>query len=102
MTAKSIAGAFVGLLLMTTAPTLVRAADMSDQRTLNVQHEPRNRLLHRGSYVGTIDAPPISDVMNGKRNIAVLMDSRRSQDVISFSPEPENTSIAAMRFVFSL
>ena len=42
MTTKSLAGAFVGCLLITTALTPVRAADISNERLLNPQREPQN------------------------------------------------------------
>jgi alcohol dehydrogenase (cytochrome c) len=52
MTTKSLAGAFVGSLLMATALTPVRAADMTNERALNPQREPQNWLLHHGNYQG--------------------------------------------------
>src|SRR2546421_11568882 len=52
MMAKSLTGAFVGALLMTTALTSARAADMTNERALNPQREPHNWLLHHGNYQG--------------------------------------------------
>src|ERR1700686_230772 len=52
MTTKPFAGATVGLLLAATAFTPVGAADMSQERALNVQREPQNWLLHHGNYQG--------------------------------------------------
>ncbi len=50
--AKSFTGAFVGSLLMTTALTSARAADMTNERALNPQREPQNWILHHGNYQG--------------------------------------------------
>ncbi len=52
MTAKSLAGAFVGSLLMATALTPARAADVTNERLLNPQREPQNWILHHGNYQG--------------------------------------------------
>jgi alcohol dehydrogenase (cytochrome c) len=52
MNAKSLAGALVGSLLIATALTPVRAADMTNERALNVQREPQNWILHHGNYQG--------------------------------------------------
>src|SRR5438876_10326149 len=48
----SLAGAFVGSLLMTTALTPASAADMTHERALAVAKEPQNWLLHHGNYQG--------------------------------------------------
>jgi alcohol dehydrogenase (cytochrome c) len=39
-------------LLVATALTPVRAADMTDERALNPQREPQNWILHHGNYQG--------------------------------------------------
>ncbi len=52
MRTKSLAGAFAGSLLMATALTPLRAADMSNERALNPQREPQNWILHHGNYQG--------------------------------------------------
>src|SRR5262249_42326105 len=52
MTAKSLAAAFAGSLLMATALTPVRAGDMTNERLLNPQREPQNWILHHGNYQG--------------------------------------------------
>jgi alcohol dehydrogenase (cytochrome c) len=52
MHAKSIAGAFAGSLLIATALTPARAADMTNDRALNPQREPQNWILHHGNYQG--------------------------------------------------
>jgi alcohol dehydrogenase (cytochrome c) len=52
MTTKSVAGALVGALLMATALSPVRAADVTNERALNPQREPQNWLLHHGNYQG--------------------------------------------------
>src|SRR5260221_5127050 len=52
MSVKSFAGVLVGSLLMATALTPVRAADMSNDRALNPQREPQNWILHHGNYQG--------------------------------------------------
>jgi glucose dehydrogenase len=52
MRTKSLASAVAGLLLVATALTPVRAADMTNERALNVQREPQNWLLHHGNYQG--------------------------------------------------
>jgi len=51
MSAKSLGGAFAGSLLMATALTPLRAADMSNERALNPQREPQNWIsrVHRSS-----------------------------------------------------
>src|SRR5437870_10147394 len=48
----SLAGAFAGTLLMATAFTPASAADMTQERALNVAKEPQNWLLHHGNYEG--------------------------------------------------
>src|ERR1700719_4383603 len=52
MSVKSFAGVLVGSLLMATALTPVRAADMSNDRALNPQREPQNWILHHANYQG--------------------------------------------------
>src|SRR5216683_1642082 len=52
MRMKSLAGATAGALLVATALTPARAADMTNERALNVQREPHNWLLHHGNYQG--------------------------------------------------
>jgi alcohol dehydrogenase (cytochrome c) len=52
MTRQSFAGAFLGSLLMATALTPARAADMTNERMLNPQREPQNWILHHGNYQG--------------------------------------------------
>ncbi len=52
MRTTSIAGAFAGALLMATALTPLRAADMTTERELNPQREPQNWILHHGNYQG--------------------------------------------------
>jgi alcohol dehydrogenase (cytochrome c) len=52
MMTKTLAGAFVGSLLMATALTPVGAADMTNERLLNPQREPQNWILHHGNYQG--------------------------------------------------
>jgi alcohol dehydrogenase (cytochrome c) len=52
MRASSLAGAFIISLLVATALTPVRAADMTNERTLNPQREPQNWILHHGNYQG--------------------------------------------------
>ena len=44
--------ALIGSLLMATALTPVRAADMTFERALNADREPQNWLLHHGNYQG--------------------------------------------------
>jgi alcohol dehydrogenase (cytochrome c) len=41
-----------GALLLTTAMTPARAADMTAERALNPQREPQNWILHHGNYQG--------------------------------------------------
>ena len=48
----SIAVASVVSLLLTTALTPARAADMTSERALNPQREPQNWILHHGNYQG--------------------------------------------------
>jgi alcohol dehydrogenase (cytochrome c) len=50
--ASSVARAFIISLLVATALTSVRAADMTNERTLNPQREPQNWILHHGNYQG--------------------------------------------------
>jgi alcohol dehydrogenase (cytochrome c) len=52
MAIKSFTGALFGSLLIATALTPVRAADMTDARALNPQREPQNWILHHGNYQG--------------------------------------------------
>jgi alcohol dehydrogenase (cytochrome c) len=52
MIAKSFTGAFVGSLLIATALTPARAADVTNERLLNPQREPQNWVLHHGNYQG--------------------------------------------------
>src|SRR5260370_34155289 len=52
MAMKSFTGALFGSLLMATALTPVRAADMTNERALNPQREPQNWILHHGNYQG--------------------------------------------------
>jgi alcohol dehydrogenase (cytochrome c) len=52
MRTKSLAGAFIGSLLVATALTPARAADMTAERALNPQREPQNWILHHGNYQG--------------------------------------------------
>jgi hypothetical protein len=52
MGTSSLAGAFVISLLAATALTPGRAADMTNERTLNPQREPQNWILHHGNYQG--------------------------------------------------
>ncbi len=52
MKTKAFTGALVGSLLMATALTPARAADMTDERALNPQREPQNWILHHGNYQG--------------------------------------------------
>jgi alcohol dehydrogenase (cytochrome c) len=52
MTMKSFTGALFGSLLLATALTPVRAADMTNERALNPQREPQNWILHHGNYQG--------------------------------------------------
>src|SRR5215475_3071361 len=52
MIAKCLTGALVGSLLMATALTPARAADVTNERLLNPQREPQNWILHHGNYQG--------------------------------------------------
>jgi alcohol dehydrogenase (cytochrome c) len=52
MKTKSVAGAVAGALLIATALSPVRAADMTNERALNPQREPQNWILHHGNYDG--------------------------------------------------
>jgi alcohol dehydrogenase (cytochrome c) len=52
MSTRSLAGAIAGSLLMATALTPLRAADMTTERQLNPQREPQNWILHHGNYQG--------------------------------------------------
>src|ERR1700743_2899404 len=45
-------GTLVAAFLLATALTPVRAADMTQDRALNVGKEPQNWLLHHGNYQG--------------------------------------------------
>src|SRR3979409_2265263 len=48
----SLTCALTGSLLMATALTPANAADMTQERALNVAKEPQNWLLHHGNYEG--------------------------------------------------
>ncbi len=50
--AGTLAGTLMSSLLVATALTPVRAADMTFERALNVDKEPQNWLLHHGNYQG--------------------------------------------------
>ncbi len=52
MAMKSFTSALFGSLLMATALTPARAADMTSERALNPQREPQNWILHHGNYQG--------------------------------------------------
>src|SRR5215467_3862347 len=52
MTRTAVTGTFIGALLMATALTPARAADMTNDRALNPQREPQNWILHHGNYQG--------------------------------------------------
>jgi alcohol dehydrogenase (cytochrome c) len=52
METKLLAVAFTGSLLIATALTPVRAADMTKERALNPQREPQNWILHHSNYQG--------------------------------------------------
>src|SRR5262249_57040669 len=52
MTRTSSTGVCVGELLRPTALTPARAADMTNDRSLNPQREPQNWILHHGNYQG--------------------------------------------------
>ncbi len=52
MNTKSVMGNVIGALLMATALTPARAADMTNERLLNPQREPQNWILHHGNYQG--------------------------------------------------
>jgi alcohol dehydrogenase (cytochrome c) len=52
MIAKSLIGAFVGALLITSALIPARGADITNERLLNPQREPQNWVLHHGNYQG--------------------------------------------------
>src|SRR6201994_3117304 len=52
MHAKTFVGAFIASLLVATALTPLRAADMTNERALNPQSEPQNWILHHGNYQG--------------------------------------------------
>jgi alcohol dehydrogenase (cytochrome c) len=52
MRTLSFTGALMGALLLATALTPVRAADMTYERALAVDKEPQNWLLHHGNYQG--------------------------------------------------
>jgi alcohol dehydrogenase (cytochrome c) len=51
-TAVSSLGATLGTLVLTTAFTPVRAADMTFERALNAGNESQNWILHHGNYQG--------------------------------------------------
>ncbi|MGH6739417.1 MAG: hypothetical protein ACREDY_10385, partial [Bradyrhizobium sp.] len=48
----SSTGMLIGSLLMASALTSARAADMTFERALNADKEPQNWLLHHGNYQG--------------------------------------------------
>jgi alcohol dehydrogenase (cytochrome c) len=52
MRSLSLAGTLMSSLLVATALTPARAADMTFERALNVDKEPQNWLLHHGNYQG--------------------------------------------------
>ncbi len=52
MNSKSVMGNVVGALLIATALTPARGADVTNERLLNPQREPQNWLLHHGNYQG--------------------------------------------------
>jgi alcohol dehydrogenase (cytochrome c) len=52
MKTLAFAGALTTSLLLATALTPVRAADMTHERALNVAKEPHNWLLHHGNFEG--------------------------------------------------
>src|SRR6266571_3339846 len=52
MKTLAFAGALISSLLISTALTPLRAADMTHERALNVAKEPQNWLLHHGNYQG--------------------------------------------------
>jgi alcohol dehydrogenase (cytochrome c) len=52
MTTRTLVGACAGSLLLATALTPARAADMTTERLLNPQREPQNWILNHGNYQG--------------------------------------------------
>jgi alcohol dehydrogenase (cytochrome c) len=52
MNARTLGGALLASLLVATAMTPARAADMTNDRALNPQREPQNWILHHGNYQG--------------------------------------------------
>ena len=52
MNASTRAAALIASLLIATALTPVRAADMTFERALNASQEPQNWVLHHGNYQG--------------------------------------------------
>jgi alcohol dehydrogenase (cytochrome c) len=52
MNTKSIVEIIAGALLIATALTPARAADVTNERLLNPQREPQNWILHHGNYQG--------------------------------------------------
>src|SRR5262249_41945995 len=52
MNTKSVMGSVVGALLIASALTPARGADMTNERLLNPQREPQNWILHHGNYQG--------------------------------------------------
>jgi len=52
MRPSNLAAALLGSLLMATALTPVRSADMTTDRALNAGREPQNWILHHGNYQG--------------------------------------------------
>jgi alcohol dehydrogenase (cytochrome c) len=52
MKTKSVMATVAGALLIATALTPARAADVTNERLLNPQREPQNWILHHGNYQG--------------------------------------------------
>ena len=52
MRTLSLTGTLLSSLLVATALTPAIAADMTQERALNVAKEPQNWLLHHGNYQG--------------------------------------------------
>ena len=82
MSTKSLVGAFVGSLLIATALTPARAADVTSERLLNPQREPQNWILHHGNYQGhrfsALKEINADTVKTGRRffTVSVLMSLR--------------------------
>jgi alcohol dehydrogenase (cytochrome c) len=49
-----------------------------------------------------VNAPPITYSVDGKQYVAVLVGSKKSQNIIWLSPELKNSSTASMLYVFGL